>query len=225
MYAFTHPPPSQISQAPITCWSPSSRNRPKQHSQKRPFLGNATVVSLQNGINESLFEPHVSPKKLVMAMATCNMALVQPGWISLQLRGVTVVGSAPDNVNQEASHSTWKLFRSSRLHLIKHPSGLGIRYNKLIVNAVGYASCLSASNFITEAVGHRAWRDHVGQPLIEECLDVMHRAHIRFSRIPGGSDIFRIRRAFSVLDKPLLGTVVEHLSRLLYNRRPIVFSL
>ena len=53
----------------------------------------------------------------------------------------------------------------------------------------------------------------------------MHRADIRLSHIPGGSGISRIRRAFSVLDKPLLETVVQHLSRLLYNRRPILFSL
>ena len=190
-----------------------------------PFLGNATVVSIQNGINKSMFEPHVSPEKLVMAMTTCNMALVQPGAISLQLRGVTVVGPTPDNANQEASHNTWKLLRSSGLHLVRHPNGLGIRYNKLIVNAVGCASCLSASNFITEAVGHRAWRNNVGQPLMEECLEVMHRARIRPARIPGGSDIFRLRRAFSVLDKTLMGTVVQRLARLLYNRKPILFSL
>jgi hypothetical protein len=29
---------------------------------------------------------------------------------------------------------------------------VGVRYNKLAVNALGYASCLSASNFITEAL-------------------------------------------------------------------------
>jgi 2-dehydropantoate 2-reductase len=160
-----------------------------------------------------------------MGMTVTNMAVVKPGYVSLQLNGSTVVGPSRDGVNHDASRKSRNLLRLSGLKVVEHPNVQGVRYNKLAVNALGYSSCLSASNFIAEAVCHQPWRDCVGRPLLEECLEVFRRARIRLSRIPGGTDIFRIRRSFGMLDKPLLGPAVRFFAKKIYDRNPIVFSL
>jgi 2-dehydropantoate 2-reductase len=118
-----------------------------------------------------------------------------------------------------------RLLRKTGLRIEPHPNVLGAQYNKLAINALGYASCLSASNFITEAVLHAPWRHAVGAPLLEECIAAYAAAGIRLARIPGVPDVFAFRRLLRWLDVPLAGTMIATVARARFDRKPIVFSL
>jgi 2-dehydropantoate 2-reductase len=183
------------------------------------------VISIQNGINDDTLSQCVDPSRLVMGMTATNMAITAPGTVSMQLDGVTVVGPTPDGTNAAASAQATEILRGTGLRIVQHPNILGVCYNKLALNTVGYASCLSQSNFITEAVCHRPWRQHVAQPLAQECIDTLHRAGITLARIPGRPDIEGFRRFLCRLDSPLLGPVVAAGARWIYNRKPIIYSL
>ena len=100
-----------------------------------------------------------------------------------------------------------------------------MRYNKLTINALGYTSCLSASNFIAEALGHRGWRRTVGRPLVQECRRVYEAAGIRLEPVPDRSNLPKVERLMRVLDRPLLGDAVRFGAKQIFRRRPIVFSL
>jgi ketopantoate reductase len=65
---------------------------------------------------------------------------------------------------------------------------------KLALNALGYTSCLSASNFITEALANCPWREAVGLPLVDECRRVFEHARIELARIPGVPSLPRLER-------------------------------
>jgi 2-dehydropantoate 2-reductase len=106
-----------------------------------------------------------------------------------------------------------------------HGNLLGVRYNKLAINALGYASCLSASNFITEALADRGWREAVGLPLVEECRLIFERAEIELARIPGVPSLPRLERFMHWMGAPLVGSVITMGARRLFNRKPIIFSL
>jgi 2-dehydropantoate 2-reductase len=191
----------------------------------QPYLGRATVVSIQNGINDEAMGRYVRPERAVMGMTATNMAILEPGAVSLQLDGTTVVGPAPDGSNAEAAREAAALLRKTGLQIDEHPNVLGVRYNKLAINAMGYASCLSASNFITEAVCFRPWRQSVGLPLVEECFAAFLQAGITLAKIPGRPDVARLRRFLRMLDVPLVGSAVGLAARRIYNKKPIVFSL
>jgi 2-dehydropantoate 2-reductase len=190
-----------------------------------PYLGDAIVISIQNGINDDVLARYVDPRRLVMGMTATNMAIVRPGLVSTQLDGVTVVGPRPDGVNAQAANKAAELLRSTRLQTQEHPNILGVRYNKLALNTVGYASCLSRSNFITEAVCYRPWRRQVGLPLAQECIRVFERAGITLARIAGRPDIYGFTRFLKRLDSPLMGPLVGAAARMIYNRKPIIYSL
>lgn len=190
-----------------------------------PYLGNATLISIQNGINDDTLARHVDPARTVMGMTATNMATLQPGVVSMQLDGVTVVGPHPTGVNAAATRRAAELLRKTGLKIEEHPNVLGVRYNKLALNVVGYASCLSQSNFITEAVCHGPWRRQVGLPLVEECIRTFDRAGVTLARISGRPDIHGFRKFLLRLNSPLTGPVIGVAARLLYNRKPIIFSL
>ena len=194
-------------------------------AQAMPFLDGAIVVSIQNGINDATLEKYVPRQRLVMGMTAMNVAIVKPGSARLQLNGTTVVGPARDGTNAAVSRKVCRVLRLSGMRIVDHPNALGVRYNKLVLNAIGYSSCLSASNFITDAVCHKPWRDVIGRPLIDECLEVLRCARIRLARIPGGTDVYRILRAFRLLDQPWSGRAARFVAERIYNRTPIVFSL
>ena len=190
-----------------------------------PHLGDACVISIQNGINDDTLLRYIDPARLVMGMTATNMAMLRPGVVSMQLDGVTVVGPSPGSANAAASRDAAELLRKSGLQIEEHPNILGVRYNKLALNAVGYASCLSQSNFITEAVCHRPWRRAVGLPITEECIRTFDVAGVELARISGRPDIHGFRRFLKRLDSPLVGPIVGAGAKLLYNRKPIIFSL
>jgi 2-dehydropantoate 2-reductase len=196
--------------------------------EAKPYLGDAIVVSIQNGINDATFDDFVPRNHQVMGMTTTNMAVVQPGQVSMQLDGTTLFGGPHGSPAHEASHRVANLFQNLRVPGLSfgvHENILGIRYNKLAINALGYASCLSNSNFINEAIGSANWRRYVGKPIIRECRSILEKADIRMERIPGRSDLSRIERLMSLMEIPLLGTVLRTTIRRRFEKSPIVFSL
>src|SRR6056297_1198869 len=60
-----------------------SQATPQAMQAAKPFLGDATVISIQNGINEPRLLPYVDPQRLVMAVTATNMAVIEPGRVSL----------------------------------------------------------------------------------------------------------------------------------------------
>ncbi len=190
-----------------------------------PFLGDAIVVSIQNGINDGVLTRYVDPSRLVMGMTATNMANVRPGVVSMQLDGVTVLGPHPDGTNARAASKAAELLRSTRLQVLEHSRILGVRYNKLALNTVGYASCLSRSNFITDAVCYRPWRRQVGLPLVQECIRVFERAGITLAKISGRPDIQGFNRFLKRLESPLIGPLIGTAAGMIYNRKPIIYSL
>jgi 2-dehydropantoate 2-reductase len=194
-------------------------------SAAKPYLAGAVVISIQNGINDEALARYVAPERLVMGMTATNMAILEPGAVSLQLDGATVLGPSPEGANAAAAHAAADLLRQTGLQVDEHPNVLGVRYNKLAINALGYASCLSGSNFITQAVCHRPWRQAVGLPLVQECLAIFQHAGIALAKIPGRPDVKGLAKFLRLLDTPVLGGIVASGARQFYNRKPIVFSL
>ena len=190
-----------------------------------PHLGDAIVISIQNGINDEVLARVVADERLVMGMTATNMAILEPGAVSLQLDGTTVVGPASHRKNVDAAHDAAELLRKTGLQIDEHPNVLGVQYNKLAINALGYASCLSASNFITEAICNRGWRTHVGVGILDECIQAYNLAGIELAKIPGRPDVNKLRRFLGLLDVPIAGTVVALGAKQFYNKKPIVFSL
>lgn len=199
-----------------------------------PHWGGATIVSIQNGINDSRLLKFVDSRRLVMGMTATNMALVEPGRVSLQLGGATVLGpsvgsgvdtTASDMQASDAAAQLLSRIRWPSLRFLAHPNAVGARYNKLAINALGYASCLSRSNFITEALAHPGWRNTVGLPIVAECHRVFREAGITLQRIPGVPNLPRLEGLMRRMNLPLVGPAIAFGARKMFNRRPIIFSL
>ena len=200
-----------------------------------PYWSNATVVSIQNGMNERVLARYVDAERLVMGMTATNMAVVEPGRVSLQLGGATVLGRPAGGLVQanyqshheslEAATAVLQRIRCPELRFDTHSNTVGMRYNKLAINALGYASCLSASNFITEALCCPEWRRAVGRPIIAECQRVFAAAGISLKSIPGVPSLRRLGRLTRLMSWPLVGAGICLGARRRFNRKPIVFSL
>jgi 2-dehydropantoate 2-reductase len=193
-----------------------------------PHWSQATVVSIQNGINDRFLEPFVRRENLVMGVTATNFAVSEPGRVSLQLGGATIVGAPgqfPLHGRVTAVAELLQRIRCPDLEFHAHSNLLGMRYNKLAVNALGYASCLSASNFISEALTYRPWRDAIGRPIIDECHRVFERAGIRLEQIPGVPSLPRLEKIMRLMNWPVLGAAIQRRARRKFDRKPIVFSL
>ena len=188
-------------------------------------MGRAIVVSVQNGFNDAALGAHVPPDRLVMGMTAANMAVVAPGAVSLRLDGVWVFGPTPDRTNTEAARRAGALVRSTKLPVCEHPNVQAVRYAKLAVNAVGYASCLSGSNLITEAFGDRPWRRCVGAPLLRECRDVFRCAGVETERVPGQPSPRGLASLMALMDVPAFGSAIGWIAGQRFNRRPMLFSV
>jgi 2-dehydropantoate 2-reductase len=146
----------------------------------------------------------------------------------LQLGGATIVGPPLGNTVSQRVEAVTNLLRRIRckeLHFGSSPNISGMRYNKLAINALGYASCLSASNFISEALCHPAWRKAVALPIIAECRRVFARAGIPLEPIPGVPSLRRIGRLTRMMSWPAIGRGIRFGARRKFDRKPIVFSL
>lgn len=190
-----------------------------------PYLGEAVVVSIQNGINRHTIARHVPLERLAIGMTATNMAVLTPGEVSLQLDGPTILGGPPGHERGAAVERAVEILRRGGLRIERHDNVAGVQYNKLAINALGCASVLSASNFITECVLDRPWRHAVGNPVLDECIAAFTAAGIRLEPIPGVPDADRFRRVLKLLDLPLAGRIAGFVARRKFDRKPIVFSI
>lgn len=225
--------PRDVAGSDIVFLTVKSQGTEQALKQAGDALGDATVVSIQNGINDSKCGNYVTADRLVMGMTTTNMVVVRPGVVSMQLDGPTLFGpsQAANDESLEIDDRVQQVVRLlSRidvpgLSFQSHPNILGVRYNKLTLNALGYASCLSASNFVTEALFHTDWRKDVGQPIVEECRKIFRSSGVEIAKIPGRSDLSRVENLMHALNLPILGKIVQLALRRKFTRSPIVFSL
>lgn len=197
-------------------------------AQAGDALGDAVVVSIQNGINDAQYAHAVPAERLVMGMTTTNMAVTQPGSVSMQLDGHTLFGPPIGSTDLAQAQRVAELLGRidvAGLEFAAHPNILGLRYNKLTINALGYASCLSASNFVTEALAYQPWREGVGRPIVQECKRVIAAAGAELATIPGRSDLSRLQNLMLALNLPILGRMAKLAIRGKFERSPIVFSL
>jgi 2-dehydropantoate 2-reductase len=193
-------------------------------AETAPYFRDASLVVLQNGICDHLFIRHFAKEQLVAGMTAINVAVVSPGVVSLQLNGVTMLGPMfPEGVQAARSATPWLGTRQAAV--IFTPQIQGVRYTKLAINAIGYVSCLSASNFITEALLHPDWRRYVAVPLVREIEAVFRASGIQPKPIPKRPTLSGLKRICHMLDLPIVGGAVASAARRMFNRRPIVFSL
>lgn len=190
-----------------------------------PYLGDAVVVSIQNGINQTTLSKYVPEERLVMGMTATNMAIVEPGKVDLQRDGTTVIGPPREEVSMHHTRRAAELLRKSRMRIQTEVNVLGAQYNKLAFNALGCASALSASNIISEGLLHDGWRRQIAWPLHRECLSIIKAAGVRLARTASLSDAVRFRRLLKLLDSPVAGTAVKWIARTFFNPRPILFSV
>ncbi len=194
----------------------------------QPYLGDAILVSIQNGINDAALREYVPVDRLVMGVTATNVYVAEPARVRLQLGGATVFGP-PRN---ERLGTAVKLatdvcdrIRSEPLRFLATADLVAMQYHKLTINAVGYASCLSASNFISDALCHGPWRTTVGLPLLEECQRLVESAHVRMQRIPGTPSLRSLSYLLHGMNAPIVGSLLSYAADHMYNRKPIEFSL
>ncbi len=223
--------PSAVAGSEFVLVTVKSQDTESAAAAAAPHWGDATIVSVQNGINDQQLAALVEPRRLVMGMTATNIALTEPGEVSLQLGGATVFGPPAGHpnsgglANSDAATALLSRIRERSLRFLSHPNAAGVRFNKLAINALGYASCLSASNFITEALADRAWRRAVGLPIVRECDRVFGQAGIKLQRIPGVPSLPRLGRLMRRMNAPIVGPTIAFGARRLFNRRRIIFSL
>jgi 2-dehydropantoate 2-reductase len=194
----------------------------------KPYLGDAILVSIQNGINDGLLSTYVPIDRLVMGVTATNVYVSEPGRVRLQLGGATVFGPPRNGrLGAAVKYATdvCDRIRSESLRFLATADLVAMQYHKLTINAVGYASCLSASNFISDALCHGPWRTVVGLPLLRECQRLVESAHVRMQRIPGTPSLRRLSYLLQGMNAPVVGPLLSYAADHLYNRRPIEFSL
>jgi len=192
--------------------------------QAHPYLQNATLVVIQNGICDYFFSERIPQDRLVAGTTAINVAITAPGELALQLDGITMLGPMFPQAVQAAQAAT-DVLAGGGLRAFFTPEIHGIRYTKLGINAVGYVSCLSASNFISEGLLCREWRRRIAIPLLQEILGVYQAAGIQPRPIPGRSSLAGLARVCRTLDLPVIGNLLGWGLRRLFDRRPIIFSL
>jgi len=193
--------------------------------QAAAYLGDAILISIQNGINGRLLAPHVTPGRLVIGLNAGNMVVVEPGVVSLQLSGVTMVGPPVPGRLRPVDNAAAALLHRTGLRVHAHPEVLGVQYNKLAMNVMGYAAAMSRTNIVTEGLLCSQWRRYVARPLLRECMAVYRKAGVRLEPIPGVTDIESFRFLLWHFGIPGISQIASFLLRFFFNRKPIVFSL
>ena len=115
-------------------------------------IGTAPVVSLQNGVNQRVMEGFLVAEQCVVGMTATNMAIPEPGVVRLQRDGVTVIGPASDRTPAAATERALAILRRSALRIESQQNIVGIQYNKVAMNTIGYTSVLSRSDFLRECI-------------------------------------------------------------------------
>ena len=191
----------------------------------QPFLGDAVVTSIQNGINHHILADFVAPDRLVMGTTVTNMAAPRPGTVTLQINGVTAVGPCPGYSGSAAAEQSAQLLSATGLPIELHQQILGLQYNKLVINCLGCASAISNLNFVREGIFHREWRHAVAWPILNECLAVYERAGIPLGFIRASSDVTRFSKLMRSLDRPLRNWAIRLIERMIVRRKPTKFSV
>lgn len=214
-----------IAGSDLILFAVKSQSTAETASQMKSCLGNAVVVSLQNGINQDQLIRFVPPDRLLVGMTATNMALVRPGVVSLQRDGISVIGSPTGDVSPAVVEQARSTLAMSGLRFETSDNILGIQYNKLLMNTMGYASVISDANFITDGILHRPWRTHVALPLLEEGLAVLEAAGIPLQRTSGISDVLRFRKLLVALNTPLLDRSARWILNTVVRPKRIVYSV
>jgi 2-dehydropantoate 2-reductase len=202
-----------------------SRDSADTARQIEPLLDDAIVVSIQNGINQSTLLQFIRPDRLLVGMTATNMALVEPGVVSLQRNGISVIGSPTGDVPAAVVNRASELLGRSGLPFEASDNILGVQYNKLLMNTMGYTSVVSSSDFIRDGILSRAWRNEVALPLLNEGLAVLGAAGIQLQRTRGISDVLRFKRLLHAFNAPLLDRTVLWFLNTVVRPKPIVYSV
>ena len=216
--------PADIIGSDLVLFTVKTQDTAETAKQISNLVGEAIVVSLQNGINQRVLSQFIRRDRLLVGMTATNMTTIQPGVVSLHRNGVSVIGAAAPDVPPEAIDLARQTLAVSGLKFEISDQILGVQYNKLLLNTMGYASVLSASDFIREGLLNGPWRKSVAIPLLSEGMSVLQAAGIPLQRVSGGSDVIRFRRLLQVLNTPGLDHVVRALIGL-FNPPRIIFSV
>ena len=214
-----------IADSDLILFAVKSQSTIETAEQMQPSLGNAVVVSLQNGINQHLLGRFVRPDRLLMGMTATNMALVSSGVVSLQRDGLSVIGSPTGEVPPAVSEEARSTLALSGLRFETTDNILGVQYNKLLMNSMGYASVISDADFITDGILYRPWRTHVALPLLDEGLSVLAAAGIALERTSGISDVLRFQRLLKALNTPPVDSSARWMLKNIFRPKKIVYSV
>ena len=175
---------------------------------------------------------YVEPQRLVMGMTATNMALVEPGRVSLQLGGATIFG--PPVGGKRADQHADVRARSPCLNRIRWPS---LRFAGPSKRAWESATTNWRS---TRSGTRRACRRRISSPrrwptaaggMRWVCRSCGSAAACstgpgsRSQRIPGVPNLPKLERLMRLMNAPVVGPAIAFGARRLFNRRPIVFSL
>jgi 2-dehydropantoate 2-reductase len=214
-----------IAGSDLVLFTVKSQDTAEMAGKIAPHLGQAVVVSLQNGINQQTLLQFVRPDRLLVGMTATNMALIQPGVVSLQRNGVSVIGSPTQDVPPSIVTEARDTLALSGLKFDSSDQILGVQYNKLLMNTVGYASVLSASDFVADGILCRPWRNHVALPLLREGLSAIDAAGIRLQRTSGISDVIRFQRLLHALNAPWIDRAIRWTRQRILRPEKIVYSV
>lgn len=195
--------------------------------QAKPFIGTSTVVSLQNGINQRTLARFLDASQFFVGITATNMSIQSPGVIVLHLDGPTIIG--PPQFEASIRDSIFnppclQLLAKSGLPMLGHSPIWEVQFNKISVNALGYTSALSRSNFATECLLDSAWRHVIANPMLDESAMVLAAAKIKIVHVPGPSDVLRLRKALRFLDVPIVRQPISWVIRRRANPR-VVYSV
>lgn len=194
--------PADVIGSDLILFTVKTQDTQSTASQFADSFGDAAVVSLQNGINQHLLSEFVRADRLMVGMTSTNMTIVEPGVVACQRAGVSTIGPVSDDVPTGLVEQTRQTLAASRMPVEVSDSIQGVQYNKLLLNTMGYASVLSATDFLNEGIFNRDWRNEVAMPILSEGLRVLDAAQIPLQRVSGMNDIFRFQRFLQTLNLP-----------------------
>jgi 2-dehydropantoate 2-reductase len=215
----------EIANSDLVLFTVKSQHTAETARQIAPLLGDATLVALQNGVNQHALRSSIRDDRLMVGMTATNMTMTSPGEVSLQRNGLSIIGS-PDGACPPALVEAARDFlATSSLPFETSDQILGIQYNKLLMNTMGYASVLSASDFIIDGILYGPWRRHVALPLLNEGFAVLEAAGIRLGRTGGMSDVIRFGRLLRALNTPGIDGIARWGVKQLVRPKKLVYSV
>jgi 2-dehydropantoate 2-reductase len=217
--------PEDVIGSELVLFTVKTQDSEQTAKQFADLLGDAIFVSVQNGINQRILSKYIRSDRLLVGMTATNMAMIEPGVVSLQHSGVSVIGSPSPDVPTAIVERARQTLAASGLKIEATDHILGAQYNKLLFNIMGYASVLSASDFLREGVLDGPWRKNVAIPLLSEGLSVLKQANIPLGRTSGMSDIIRFGRLLRALNAPGVEALVRLIITKVLRPQRLVFSV